>query len=193
MVSVAVRATVASCVVAAVLSNLFEVRGAGGPTLRVWEAGSNASTSRSPAATATSGDATRGSGRIIQSDGCVQRATCSYFSDILVIIHLNPQRFDWVEPVLNFALKFVPHVMLTSIPESDKMRNMSSQEQRAYLDHLVIGDKRRYVHLIDNGFGLTGAHHDIVKAMQLYPNYTGYLYWAHEDALPGFWNMVSLD
>ena len=131
--------------------------------------------------------------RVIHSRNCTQAKTCAYFSDILVVIHLNPQRFEWLELVLDFALLFVPNVMVTTIPDVAVTRNLTFAEKRAYLDHLVLGPKNRYVHVIENGFGLTGDHHDVVKAMQLYPDYKGYFYWAHEDGLPGFWNMVRYD
>ena len=113
--------------------------------------------------------------RVLHSEVCTQKKICEYFKDILVVLHLNPQRFDWLEHILQYAQNFAPNIILTTIPDSTLTRNMTFAEQRAYLDHLTLHNPPhyRYIHLIENKFGLTGDHHDIVKAMELYPNYTG--------------------
>ena len=134
---------------------------------------------------------------LIRSDHCNQTESCAFFEEILVIVHLNPQRLEWMEPLLDYALHFVPNVMITTLPDTRNPANnvsLTADEARAYRNHLILGDKNRYVHLMDAGImGTTGDHNDVVNAMRMYPNFRGYLYWAQEDVLPGFWNFVNLD
>eukprot|EP00754_Rhynchopus_humris_P022485 Rhum_TRINITY_DN14793_c4_g1::Rhum_TRINITY_DN14793_c4_g1_i1::g.117432::m.117432 len=134
---------------------------------------------------------------IIASTVCTQQPSCEHFKDVLYIIHLNPQRFDWMEPSLEYVLRFVPFVMIVTLALSrDPAHNTlgNFDEQRADLSHIFLGPNKRYVHLIDSGEqGVFGDHNDIVMAMRLYPNFRGYLYCGQEDVLPGFWNMVHLN
>eukprot|EP01064_Diplonema_japonicum_P036103 TRINITY_DN8016_c0_g1_i2.p1 TRINITY_DN8016_c0_g1~~TRINITY_DN8016_c0_g1_i2.p1 ORF type:complete len:460 (+),score=56.09 TRINITY_DN8016_c0_g1_i2:183-1562(+) len=132
-------------------------------------------------------------GKLLKSENCVQNATCEYFKDILVVIHLNPQRLDWLPQVMAYTKLFVPQMIFTSLPHPARTKNLTQEERRQYLDYLYLGPDKVPVHLIDNKYGLFGDHNDLVMAMKLFPGYKGYLYWAHEDTLVGFWNFLRLD
>eukprot|EP01062_Namystynia_karyoxenos_P045821 TRINITY_DN34134_c0_g1_i2.p1 TRINITY_DN34134_c0_g1~~TRINITY_DN34134_c0_g1_i2.p1 ORF type:complete len:411 (+),score=31.90 TRINITY_DN34134_c0_g1_i2:102-1334(+) len=108
---------------------------------------------------------------------CTQRLSCSFFDDILVVVHFNPIRLEWVDPVLDFVGAFALHPNAT-------------RQGRAALDYLYVGRRGTRVHLVDSREGQCD-HHDVAVAMRLYPAFTGYLSLSHEDLLLSFWNLAE--
>eukprot|EP01062_Namystynia_karyoxenos_P056241 TRINITY_DN47210_c0_g1_i1.p1 TRINITY_DN47210_c0_g1~~TRINITY_DN47210_c0_g1_i1.p1 ORF type:complete len:620 (+),score=146.54 TRINITY_DN47210_c0_g1_i1:108-1862(+) len=126
-----------------------------------------------------------------EGDPCQQEQSCKFFADVLVIIHINPQRTEWVDHIVHFAALFVPHLVLFSVIPSSMVRNKTDEERYDRIELLWVGHGPTKVHMVDSHMQIYGDHHDLATAMRLWPGFRGYLAWEHEDALIAWWNIAA--
>eukprot|EP01062_Namystynia_karyoxenos_P027706 TRINITY_DN2118_c0_g5_i2.p1 TRINITY_DN2118_c0_g5~~TRINITY_DN2118_c0_g5_i2.p1 ORF type:complete len:598 (+),score=104.06 TRINITY_DN2118_c0_g5_i2:138-1796(+) len=141
---------------------------------------------------------------------CTQQPSCGFFSDVLVLLHINPQRFEWVDPLVQLNTRFLPHLVLFSLIHPRSIaRNVSAwskvhfagypeeaipeAERNRVLDVLYIGPRRTRVWLVDSRGQSQGDHHEVTVAHRLWPDYRGYLSWQDDDALVSWWTMAAAD
>eukprot|EP01065_Artemidia_motanka_P009429 TRINITY_DN14818_c0_g1_i3.p1 TRINITY_DN14818_c0_g1~~TRINITY_DN14818_c0_g1_i3.p1 ORF type:complete len:221 (+),score=56.90 TRINITY_DN14818_c0_g1_i3:50-712(+) len=131
--------------------------------------------------------------QLLGHDGvpCQQTDSCKFLSDVLVICHLNPQRPEWVDAILDLALLFVPNLVFFSVIPTRLVQNLTEDQQHSTVQLFWAGRRRTKVHLVDSHLQIFGDHHDLATAMRLWPGFTGYLAWEHEDSLIAWWNLAA--
>eukprot|EP01065_Artemidia_motanka_P032443 TRINITY_DN39453_c0_g1_i1.p2 TRINITY_DN39453_c0_g1~~TRINITY_DN39453_c0_g1_i1.p2 ORF type:complete len:505 (+),score=118.05 TRINITY_DN39453_c0_g1_i1:53-1516(+) len=149
---------------------------------------------------------------LIGTDGppCVQPRSCRFLSRTLLLIHLNPQRLEWIDAVLDLAASYAPNIAFISLIEPYLVKNctgfkiengdchgpyVADGPRHSRMDFLYLGKRQIKVHLVDSHFQIHGDHQDIATAMRLWPQFTGVISWEHEDSLVSFWRLprLSLD
>eukprot|EP01062_Namystynia_karyoxenos_P030349 TRINITY_DN22688_c0_g1_i1.p1 TRINITY_DN22688_c0_g1~~TRINITY_DN22688_c0_g1_i1.p1 ORF type:complete len:547 (+),score=51.14 TRINITY_DN22688_c0_g1_i1:99-1739(+) len=133
---------------------------------------------------------------------CDQEPSCSFFSDVLVLLHANPARLEWVDPLVKLLTRFVPNLVLFTLihPRSVSL-NASAwrdhafvgaggfipfEQRNAALDYLYVGANRTRIYLVDTRGQSWGDHHEVSVAARLWPGYAGYLSLQDDDCFPAW-------
>lgn len=106
-------------------------------------------------------------GLFCKSFVCAQDEKAIFGSDILLVVHFNHAHYDNVEFLKGIYKSYFPHIVFYGEQEHEGLH--VCQHNRGYYGYKTL------------------AH-----AMQMYPNYRGYLY-VHDDCIINPWNLSRLD
>lgn len=112
---------------------------------------------------------------------CKHTDVCSFYSDVLLVIKLNPVRILWVDLLLNFYGTGFPHIVFFSA-----LRHGDPVLYRP----ITVGSRNTTVHLVEDNYGF--CDHEVVAAASAwFPEYSGYLFLS-DDVLFAFWKVIEL-
>lgn len=110
---------------------------------------------------------------------CSQIASCDFYSDVLLVVKLNPVRLLWLDQLLNFYGTGFPHIVFWSAlrPGEKKVKWMR------------VGSRNVKVHLVDDNYGFCD-HYTVAQSMILFPSFKGYLFLS-DDVFFAFWKTLD--
>eukprot|EP00760_Papus_ankaliazontas_P017812 PhM_4_TR17386/c0_g3_i6/m.32779 len=114
---------------------------------------------------------------------CTQKSSCDFYSDVLLVIKLNPVRMLWLDILLRFYGTGFPNIIIFSTMDGKDLDKT---------DMLYIGARRMPVHLFDDNRGFCD-HHTVALAMKWFPNtFSGFIYLS-DDVQFSFWQTIGFD
>ena len=114
---------------------------------------------------------------------CTQRPSCTFFSDVLLVVKLKPTRLLWLDLLLNFYGTGFPHIVFFS-----SLRKGDTADGK----YLTIGTRDVKVHLVDDNYGLAD-HETVAAAMRKWPGRFAGFFYLSDDVLLQFWKLLMYD
>eukprot|EP01062_Namystynia_karyoxenos_P013794 TRINITY_DN14957_c0_g1_i1.p1 TRINITY_DN14957_c0_g1~~TRINITY_DN14957_c0_g1_i1.p1 ORF type:complete len:563 (+),score=161.83 TRINITY_DN14957_c0_g1_i1:80-1690(+) len=148
---------------------------------------------------------------------CTQEPSCTFFRDVLAILHINPQRPEWVPELVDLITRFVPNLVIFSLihpkrtitnetlwrekvanpqvgPNRKRALLRTQAERNRILDSCWLeldGAPHTKVWLMDSRLQTYGDHLEVTMAGKMWPGFTGYLAMQDDDMLTSFWRLAD--
>lgn len=111
---------------------------------------------------------------------CLHGESCTFYSDVLLVVKLNPTRILWADALLQFYGTGFQHIVFFSALK----RNDTSRHK-----YLRVGAYNIEVHLLDDNYGFCD-HETVARASEWWPDFAGYLFLS-DDVLFEFWKLFG--
>jgi hypothetical protein len=115
---------------------------------------------------------------------CKLPTSCAFYSDVLLVVKLNPVRLLWLDVLQRFYGRGMPNMVFFSSLRKGERHDGDGK-------YLGVGQYNTTVHLVEDNYGFCD-HFTVVRSMEMWPGkYRGYVFLS-DDVMLQFWRLTAL-